>query len=101
MRRVGPLVALVVLAAAWTFVFLLVFIGGPMISGLSVPDGLPESETWRAERDAVYFEFALSSVSRGMPLYVVGLVLIVVAVLLVRRALARRRAGPSRGGPAS
>jgi hypothetical protein len=92
MRRIGPLVALAVLAAAWTFVFVLVFIGGPVIGGLSVPVGLPEYEAWRAERDAIYHQFALASVSRWMPLYVLGLVLIAAGVLLVRRALAGRRA---------
>ena len=96
MRRVGPLVALVVLAAAWTFVFLLVFTGGPVMSGLRVPDGLADSEAVNAAADAArgafYRDYFLTSaLPRVMPVYVVGLVLIVGSVLLVRRAMARRR----------
>ena len=94
---------LVVLVAAWTAVFR-VLVGNPVMSGgLRVPDGLPNSEALNAARDAAreafYFEFFLASLPRVMPLYLVGLVFIVVAVLLVRRALARRRLRGSRGGP--
>jgi hypothetical protein len=86
-RTVGLLVALVVLAAAWGLV-LLAFIGGPLISSGT---GVPMSEPDRAARTNVYFEFLLHNVGSLVTLYAVGLVLIVMSVLLVRRALARRR----------
>jgi hypothetical protein len=88
-KKVGPLVGLVVLTVAWGFV-LLAFVGGPV---MSCGAGCTLSEAERAARESVYFEFILGSLPRVMALYAVGLVLIVMSVLLVRRALARRRSG--------
>lgn len=85
--RVGLLVTLAVLAAAWGLV-VLALIGGPVIS---CGTGCPEFGPQRAERDAVSFEFFIESLPGVMPLYAAGLVLVVAAVVLVRRALARRR----------
>jgi hypothetical protein len=88
-QKVGLLVGLVVLAAAWALV-LLAFLGGPV---MSCGPGCTGSEAERAARESVYFGFVLRNVGSLMAVYAVGLVLIVVSVLLVRRALARRRSG--------
>jgi hypothetical protein len=94
MRRVRLLVMLVVLVAAWTAVFR-VLVGNPAMSGLRVPDGMPNSEALNAAadtaREAAQHEFFLASLPQVIPLYVVGLVLIVGSVVLVRRAMDRRR----------
>ena len=83
MRRVG----LVVMLALAVVAVGLVGLGGPSIScGMGCPESGPE----RAARDAVYWEYALRGLAQAS-LYAVGLVLIVLSVVHVRRVLARRR----------